>query len=620
MRPRFTSILTSAVAVLLVSGLAACGGDDSGTPNDARVDAPRIDAAEADAAETDAPAIDAPSIDATSIDAPTDATPTSSEWIQIARAATPGSGLSLPIMGATVTYLKPQIGTPANDPAGFTIQASQTGPALMIAVDPATLTPVPVVGDTVSFTITTMASVGSQPRATAITGFARSAQGANVGALAQSVTAATDLVTALDSYDSEIVDVSGVVAGAFNAAGSSFEAAQVTTTGIGVASANFLLRIPVSLKNSVDVAQGCTFALDNTPIHRFTTQAQLTAFTAADIVLSGCPAPTVMSAVALTPTSVRITFTRNVLASSVLANGTQFTFDNGLTASAATVSGRDVTVTTSAQVGGTTYVATVANTVTDLLGTTLGTPNTATFNGFVTPAVVRINEVNANIASGCDLIELRVISAGNMAGYKVQERTGVNNASITELNFNFTNFNVQTNDIVVLHINGTSGTCNPGAAVNETTSITGQLAATFTRNYDTAYDWYASDSGLTATDNVITLYDATGAIIDAVLIDDDVLPTVATPSNVAANSETQAAACATANQWRMVGGGVPAGGFVDEDFRIHSVRNSIMTSTNNTGVTIQRIDNTDDNDMADWNASPGVMNSWGLINAGQVAF
>ena len=41
------------------------------------------------------------------------------------------------------------------------------------------------------------------------------------------------------------------------------------------------------------------------------------------------------------------------------------------------------------------------------------------------------------------------------------------------------------------------------------------------------------------------------------------------------------------------------------------------TGTPNTGITLQRIDDTDDNDKADWNASPGLAQSWGLLNAGQ---
>jgi hypothetical protein len=628
MRAGKTSFFFAAIAAALF--LIACGGgDDDGNDVDAR----RIDAASIDATDTDGPDIDAPDVDAAvdaptdaNIDAPIDATPTASGWIQLARQAPDGASQTLPIMGATVTYLKPAIG---NDPAGFTIQAEQMGPALMVAVDPASLTPAPVVGDVVSFTITTMTTVSGQRRATAVTDFTRDSQGFDVDPLAQDVNAATDLVSAIDSYESEILDLSGTITTNFVFAGSGFESAQITTAGMTTSDPTFLLRVPATLRSDDDMVMGCQFTLDHTPIQKFVTTsnppqtlAQTSAFVPEDISLSNCPAPIAMAAVALSPTSVRITFSRNILASSVNVDGTQFTIDNGLDVVDATVSGRTVTLTTTAQTGGTLYTVTVANTVTDLQGTMLGTPSSTMFAGFLTPAVVRINEINAHISGSCDLVELRVISGGNMANFKLQERTGVNNASTTELNFTFTNFNVLTNDIIVVHLNGANATCNPGTpqAVNETTSVTQQPASMFARNFDGAYDWYtgAGDNGLTDTDNVITLYDAAGTIMDCVLVDDDALPTTMQPSNVAANSETQAAACAAAGQWHNNGGGTPAGGYVDEDFRMNAVRDSDGTSTTfNSGNTLQRIDDTDDDEMADWNASPGVAQTFGAPNAGQ---
>src|SRR5690242_540777 len=93
-----------------------------------------------------------PGIDGSVPDAPGDAPPDGapqSDGIAAARAAADGTALSLAIRGATVTYEKPQIGNPSNDPAGFTIQAVRPGPALFVAVDPATLTPIPAVGDVV---------------------------------------------------------------------------------------------------------------------------------------------------------------------------------------------------------------------------------------------------------------------------------------------------------------------------------------------------------------------------------------------------------------------------------------------------------------------------------------
>ena len=560
------------VACLL---LAACGDNKS---QSAPVDAKRIDSA-----------------------VPIDAN--ANDQLVAVKMTADGTGLALPVGYAVVTYVKPQIGSTTNDPAGFTIQVQKEGPGIFVALDPATQTPPLVRGDTINFTVTDLLTVGGQKRITGISNLTRLAQGFDVTTLSQDVTAATDLVAAIDNYESELVDVTGFVT-TFTSSGGGFEKSVFATTGSG-ASTMLVLRVPAALRPLVDMVPGCTVNVKDTPVGRFNAETQLAAFTAADVTLSNCPAPTVVNAIDASATTVRITFSRNVAPASVNANGSQFTFDNGLTASAATVSGRTVTVTTGAQVVGTVYTATVANTVTDLQGSALATPNTATFFGFEEPASLRINEVNANIASGCDLIELRVISAGTLRGIKVQERTG-GSGELAEI---LPSLNVAKNDIIVLHTASASATCNPGAGGSETTGIAEKPAATFTRNYDTAWDLFSADTGLTATDNVFSVFDRYGALKDVVLVDDDMAG-----SNVAAASETAAAAAAAAMMWQIVGGGTPTNGFVDDDFRTNAAINSATTGTANTGDTIRRIDDTDDNDKADW--AQGA-HTWGLINAGQ---
>jgi cysteine-rich repeat protein len=535
------------------------------------------------------------------------------DQIQVARNTADGSGLTLPIEGVYVTYLKPAIG---NDPAGFTVQDVMTGPALFIAVDPASLTPAPVIGDEVSFVITTMASSGTLRQATAIMGFTRLAQGFNVNALVQNVSAANDLTTMIGSYESELIDVTGTLAGAFTGAGSMFEEIQLQTAGLPN-DANLRVRMPTTLRDALDVTAGCTIALDNTPVGRFTTRVQLAAFTAGDLTLSSCPAPTVVSAIATSPNTVLVTFSRRIMPGSVLADGSQFMFDMGLTPTAAVVSGRTVTVTTSPQSQIATYTVTVLDSVRDQQGTMLGMPNSAMFPGFLAPAVVRINEVNAFVngttSPTCDLIELRVVSGGTMLNFRLTERTGGSG----ELNHTFPAVVVPTNAIVVVHLVSGNATCNPGTATAETTGPMEQPMATFGRNYDTAYDFWNADTGLTSTDNVITLYGPTGMIMDAVFLTDD-----AARATCAAATETAAAAVAAANQWQNVGGGQPALGYLDLDFNANAALDlNDATSNTITGTSIQRIDDTDDNDKADWNDAATVRpNTFGLLNVGQTPF
>jgi hypothetical protein len=538
-----------------------------------------------------------------SIDSTADANP--SDQIAAAKMTADGTLLTLPIGYAVVTYIKPALGNVINDPAGFTVQASKMGPGIFVAVDPATTNPVLARGDVISFTVTDLVTIGGQKRVSGISNLTRISTGFDVTTLSQDVSSVADLVSAIDMYDSELVDVTGTIAVPGNS-GSGFQKFQLTTTGL--TSPMLVVRFPSTLLDAVDFATTCTVTLKDTPVGRFGTETQLAAFAASDVTLSGCPAPTVVGAVDVSSTSISITFSRNIAPASVMANGSQFTFDNGLVASAATVSGRTVTVTTGAQALGTTYTVTVANTVTDLQGSALVTPATATFVGFEQPASVKLNEVNALITGGCDLIELRVLADGTLRGIRVQERNGGSG----ELNETLPAVTVAKNDIVILHLNsGNTTTCNPGASTNETTSITQNPVATFTKNYDTAWDLFSADTGLTSTDNVITVFDRYGAMKDAVFIDDDMAGMM-----VAAATESAAVVAATAMMWQMIGGGIPTGGFVDDNFTMHAVLDSDATGTTNTGDTLRRIDDTDENDKADW--AQGA-HTWGLINAGQVA-
>jgi hypothetical protein len=83
-------------------------------------------------------------------------------------------------------------------------------------------------------------------------------------------------------------------------------------------------------------------------------------------------------------------------------------------------------------------------------------------------AVVRINEVNANIASGCDLIELRVVAGGTLDS---------------------------TNDFIVVHTGATNSTCKPAScATSAMASKVDSPSALCSTNFDAAFDWYSTCS------------------------------------------------------------------------------------------------------------------------------
>ncbi len=362
--------------------LAACGDNFKGTAVDGGIDS-----------TIDSPMIDAPDIDAM---------PTPAEAIDAVRAAADGT-VSLPVIDATVTYLKPLIAgsTPANDPIGFTVQVGATGPALFVAVDPATLTtltPALAVGDVLGFTVTEKASAGSSPRATMISDVTRSATATDIASLVQDITAVTGIAAMVADFDSELVSVTATIAEAWGNSGNAFQRARITTTGQPTIDNNFQLRVPTTFRDALvtssDLEVGCVVTVSRTPVNRFAAQFQVSAFNSTDLTVTSCPAPTVASATAVDATHVTVTFSRNIDMATVMTDGSQFTISDGtnpLAVSAAAVTGaRTISLTTAAQTPTTSYTVTVANTVEDVIGGAIGTPNTATFDGYtiVIPTVM----------------------------------------------------------------------------------------------------------------------------------------------------------------------------------------------------------------------------------------
>ncbi len=409
--------------------------------------------------------------------------------------------LNLPVDHAIVTYVHAAIG---NDVAGFFVQAEKTGPALFVAVDPSTLNPLPVAGDDVSFVVDSVGLVGTLREATAISSFARNAQNQPLSALLQDLSSATDVVNALDSYESEYVTMKGTIAADFAYAGSGFVSAQLDTAGVS-GNANMKLRLPATVQSSVDVGKGCSLTLTGA-MWRYNTQAQPSGWVESDLNGITCPAPKVVSAVATSATSVVVTFDRNLDAVTVTGDGSQFSFDNGLTASAASLTApKEVTVTTSTQTASTTYTVTVAGTLKDMLGTGVDqAANTATFTGYVKIAVLRLNEVNPNIGGSKDLIELRVITDGNLNGIDIYQDPGAN--SNNKILATLPDLDVAVDDLIVVHL-------NDGNVTSETTTKTDCTDAAC---YSGAWDIAGGSSGIVYAGTALAVRNPDTTIQDAV--------------------------------------------------------------------------------------------------------
>lgn len=272
---------------------------------------------------------------------------------------------ALPVDDGIVTYVRAMIGT---DPAGFFVQAEQTGPALFVAVDPSTLDPTPAVGDTVSFGVTEVMEVDGQLRVTQIIDFSRSMTGFDVSTLVQNLSSADNVVSNINDYESELVTVTGTIdsIGAFG--GTAHTSYKFVTEGLDDELLAF--RTPTVLIASESLGIGCVLTAGPAPLWRFEDRAQVSAFTAPELTDISCPAPTLRRALAPDDVRVRLRFSRPLDPATVSLSDITFTSPGApLNALSVTVEEDSsvLTVTTNTQTDGLTYTATVTG-VTDLRG------------------------------------------------------------------------------------------------------------------------------------------------------------------------------------------------------------------------------------------------------------
>ncbi len=219
---------------------------------------------------------------------------TTSQQIAAVRAAPAGSA-SLRVEGAVVTYVLPVTrrdngSVVANDPGGITVQAERAGPALFVAVDPATLSPTPRVGDRVNFTVTQVGAPMAQlgPWALGVTAYTRTATGVSVAPLVQDLSGAPDLVSNTRGYEHELVAANVTLTGDFASAGTGFVQAPASTAGVGAHS--FLrLRVAEDVRTTFALRNGCTLRLLGTPLWRYDTTTQLSIWAPNDITNLQCP-------------------------------------------------------------------------------------------------------------------------------------------------------------------------------------------------------------------------------------------------------------------------------------------------------------------------------------------
>ncbi|QDE71973.1 Ig-like domain-containing protein [Myxococcus xanthus] len=533
---------------------------------------------------------------------------TTSTQIQAVRDAADGAlDPALPIEGAFVTFIKPAV-TGSSELPGFFVQAEAQGPALFVS--DATALAAVAVGDRVSFSVSSKATTGGLRSAATVTGTTVISQGHPVQtqstatpaglAVNRSADTSDTLVTGLDSVESELTYLTGTIAAAGSGIGAGYTGFQITTEGVTAGAANFRLRVPATLATELDITQGCTFTLNAGPIWRFDANAQPSAFTASELTLSGCTAPAFESAAATSLTELVLNFSRNISAASITNAQEQFTFTEGLTVSSARVEGKQVFLTTSEQTPGTNYSVTVANTVTDLAGGVVAAEgSTQAFRGFRTAAVLRISEVQPNMADARDLVELEVVTGGTTAGIILQQ--DVNSSLVLA---EFADVTVATGDIIVVHLNPAAGFIAETQAKNEVPQSTAST------HYDTAWDFRGKDANaITFSSRILLVKDVAGNIQDAV-------PFARTTGTPPAAFIGNIQAVQAAGHWLPADCGgapctttsTPTAAAVAADWTAIPASAGSVTRTTNT---IRRISATDTNMKEDWAVGAP---SWGVPN------
>lgn len=499
---------------------------------------------------------------------------------------------ALPVEGVAVTYVRSELGA---DPAGFFVQAEAAGPALFVAVDPAGLDPVPEVGDLISFHVHATTVVDAQHRVTGIEGLTLHGSGYDVLALVQDVSGATDVVSELDGYESELLVMDATLDGALEACGALHVCGAIRTDGFPATDEGLRVRLAEDLVASSGLRTGCSIAVGPTPLWRFEATAQASAWTEADLGIVSCPGLRALSAAATSLTTLSVRFAAALAVETVTADAFTLTGPSGpLAVLDAVVAGDTVTLTTAAQAPDTFYSLAIAQTITDVDGIAVEPDTELEIAPYRVAAGILVNEAELNAAGGCDLVEVRVIASGPMGGVVLRNRTSTPLFTFPE------GFFAQTNDLIVVHMGKNLAACNGGVVPED--ELNGPGEVNHPSNLPGAYDFWAEHGDVDAVNNVLFLLDREGGYLDFVPFH---TPNV---GSITGSQVTPMQNAHGAGAWDP-----PTSGgsfYTTGNYRSHAVEYLADPSEG----TLQRTDNADTNNKTGWGqAAPSI----GSLNAGQ---
>jgi len=123
--------------------------------------------------------------------------------------------------------------------------------------------------------------------------------------------------------------------------------------------------------------------------------------------------------------------------------------------------------------------------------------------------------------------------------------------------------------------------------------------------FDTAYDLVTMEGGFAGTTGTFEVRDPAGNIVDAVLYAN-------MRSDVAGSTLSSGHAIAATGAWTPAGA---TGMYNETTFRSAAVQDIDNGANDRPGVSMQRTDDTDDNDKSDW--ADDRVSTWGANNVGQ---
>ena len=473
---------------------------------------------------------------------------------------------------------------------GFVVQAQRDGRAFAISVSAASIGV--RAGDIININVTRTFTIGGMRRGGAVSDLEILARAEPLEPWTHDLNLRRTLPTEAMAFWR--VSARLTIPADLTAAGGNYVSATANTAVLADRP-EVQLRINNSLQAALWVESTCELTVTGVPLVRYGGNSQYTPTRLSEVELHDCPPTTVVSKNALSATELQIEMRRNLLADTVSASDFMISIDRVIpqleVRSVEVRNGRFIVLTTAPQAEGQLYELRRVGDVHDLMSRNIVFSDRPAelFRGYRPPARLVINELNANATGGCDMIEFRV-TQGGLLRHTVKERTTVVHV--------FPETMVATNDLVVLHFNRGSTNCVRSSQIDarpnsETTSKTQVPEANFAANYNSAWDHWTADTGLTATDNVIVLL-LDDTIVDAVLVSDG--PT----GNAAAASESAAQRVAEANEWTQEDGQLPEGGFIDGEFNAHAAQGLKGNGTRNGTSSIRRTSPNDRNHKGDW--------------------